>query len=226
MRDGVHARPHEPDRLHLPESRPTPHEPTWPHAPTTPHDSAISWFAQSFLIKRHLFFSFSQSFLLHHCYNAHPFLLQCSIILVNSVIPCCYSVQPFFTGLQCSSTHSAKVLSHFPLSYSARHFYWTQSFLMLHCSVIFYWATELNRFPLLQCSTIYKWLQWTQLFLLQFSVILWFCQPFSRFCHAFCYSSWLFYDFVSHSWDPVSHFTTMLSNSAKLLSHSWVSIIL
>jgi hypothetical protein len=67
----------------------------------------------------------------HSCYNAHLFLLQCSIILVNSVIPRCYSIQPFFTELQSPTmlSHFSE-LSHFscytaqplPLSYNAQPF--------------------------------------------------------------------------------------------------------
>jgi hypothetical protein len=150
--------------------------PTWAEtnpalANATLHGSTISWFAQSFLIKRQLIFGFDQLFcyniakmLSHSCYSAQPSLLQCSVILVNSVIPCCYSIQPFFTELQCSSIYSAKVLNHFSLSYSAQPFQWTQSFLMLYYSVIFHWATLLSHFPLLRCLTICKWLQWTQSF--------------------------------------------------------------
>jgi hypothetical protein len=57
------------------------------------------------------------------------------------------------------------------------------------------------------------------------SVILWFCQPFSRSCQAFWYSAQLFYDFVSHSRDTISHFgTVFIIHFAKFLGHSQDSV--
>jgi hypothetical protein len=86
-----------------------------PQTPTTLCDSVIFVVRSTILIKRQLFSSFDQFFLLHCCYSAQPFFaivfshfcciaqsfsLQCSAIFVNLVIPHCYSVHPFLV-LQC-----------------------------------------------------------------------------------------------------------------------------
>jgi hypothetical protein len=60
------------------------------------------------------------------------------------------------------------------------------------------------------------------------SVILWFCQPFSRSYQSFCYSAQLFYDFVSHSRDTINHFCTVLIHFTKFLCLSaifWMTTV-
>jgi hypothetical protein len=126
---------------------------------------------------------------------------------VNSNISRCYSVQPFFTGLQCSAIlvnsviSRATVLIHFLLSYSAQPF--STAIVLSHLQMatinLFIFAILLSHFMIL--SAILEIM----------SVIL--LQP--RSC----------YDFLSHSQDHVSHFSTMLNHFAKLLRHSRVSII-
>jgi hypothetical protein len=50
-----------------------------------------------------------------------------------------------------------------------------------------------------------------------------FANGYSELSH-FCYNHQSFYDFVSHSQDPISHFATMPNHFAKLLSHFQVSV--
>jgi hypothetical protein len=99
-------------------------------------------------------FQFRPVVLLHSCYSAQPFLLQGSVILVNSVIPHCYSIQPFSIELQYLAIHSATLLTHFSLSNNAQPFYWTELFLMLHCSAIFHWATVFNHMQMATANSV------------------------------------------------------------------------
>jgi hypothetical protein len=68
-------------------------------------------------------------------------------------------------------------------------FYSTQSF----CNLVNHFATVLSYFAVVNSSICYN----AQLFFYS-------AQP-------FCYSARSFYDFVSHSRDPVRHFTTVLA---------------
>jgi hypothetical protein len=68
-------------------------------------------------------------------------------------------------------------------------FYSTQSF----CNLVNHFATVLSYFAIVNSSICYN----AQLFFYS-------AQP-------FCYSARSFYDFVSHSRDPVRHFTTVLA---------------
>jgi hypothetical protein len=111
---GACARPTEPHTRQR--------EPDRPRAPMTPRDSAIFTVHLVIFDKAPSIFRFWQVILLHHCYSAQSILLQCSAILVNSVIPHCYSIQTFSTKLKCSAIHSATMLSHFPPIYNVESF--------------------------------------------------------------------------------------------------------
>jgi hypothetical protein len=114
-------------------------------APTKPTDlarprprSTQSFFTvrSAILIKRKLFLSFRSVILLHYCYSAQLFLLQCSAILENSVIFSFATVNSAILALELNpfmilsaillqrSTIFATLLSHFVFCYiELSHFY-------------------------------------------------------------------------------------------------------
>jgi hypothetical protein len=152
-------------RAHTPPSLSgIPIEPTDPARPWPCVTQSFLWFAQPFWYSVSNF-SVSDSHFLHCCYNAHPFLLQCSVILATMLSH--FRELYHSSLLQCSPILDT-VLNHFSWSNSAHPF-------LLQCSVIlaimhnhfsklnhsscyniqpFPLSNSAQPFPLLQCSCI------------------------------------------------------------------------
>jgi hypothetical protein len=157
-----------------------------------------------FVILSTVFLQWTHSFLLQ-C-SDHPFLLQCSD-------------HPFFY----SSQSFCNLVNQFAIMNSACLLRF--SIILVNLVILLQWiqpfATVLNHFMILPAifatvdSVILAIVNSSVL--LQCSIILWFCQSFSRSCQICCYSARSLYSFVGHFRDSVSHFV-------KLLSHIRVSI--